>query len=133
MDECQTSARRADGRLATLGDVDWFSARSNQEVSLCSMDPKLQVDSSGVSLRACMFVSCARAPSGETEVDCGTTARVADVGPGWPEGCCSTGIDPEVGLDFDCGGFEDSAAVFVRVDSVDESVGCVEYGVELEF
>lgn len=122
IDDCDSSGSTLVGTLDGPDDADWFRYQGT-DVFGCVVDPTRSLTADG-GLRMCKFAECL---SGAASVSCenGSTAAVSPKG---NPGCChSQGF----GMDVDCPGADDDAAISIRLDQ--GQGGCVGYSVAYHY
>ncbi|MDC0719161.1 hypothetical protein [Nannocystis bainbridge] len=105
-------------------DVDWYTF-AGDDAFLNYVDPvRSLVQQNGSGGRVCVYLQC---NSGGTSINCsGATPDTAPLG---QKGCCST---TSVAPKLDCDGLDDSAKIWIRVDTPD-SLACVPYQLDYHF
>ena len=109
------------GTVAGGGDVDWYVYEGDDTI-FGAVDPTRVVDGKGQA-RLCVYAECLE---GGTSVSCGDL-EVATA-PQGQKGCCGYG---EVRPKLECGGFDDAAMIWIRVDQPQPE--CVPYDLDYHF
>ncbi|MCY0994411.1 hypothetical protein OV203_45215 [Nannocystis sp. ILAH1] len=105
-------------------DVDWYTF-AGDDAFLNYVDPvRSLVQQNGSGGRVCVYLQC---NGGGTSINCnGATPDIAPLG---QKGCCSAST---VAPKLNCDGLDDSAKVWLRVDTPD-NLACVPYQLDYHF
>ncbi|MCA9657319.1 MAG: hypothetical protein KC486_03175 [Myxococcales bacterium] len=109
------------GTVAGGVDVDWYVYEGDDTI-FGAVDPTRVVDGKGQA-RLCVYAECLE---GGTSVSCGDLE--AATAPQGQKGCCGYG---EVRPKLECGGFDDAAMIWIRVDQPQPE--CVPYDLDYHF
>jgi hypothetical protein len=125
VNDCDGSGGGFHGVVAGGMDSDYWTFRGNDKS--CVVDPT--VTNHSASIRVCAFPQCVSGATAFKKCSRGTAAKL----PSGLNGCCVDGVG-DATVDFSCSsvGFDDSADIFIRVDSPGAE-GCLPYDVEYHF
>jgi len=124
IDDCDGSGSFLSAVSSGMGDVDWLHFFGTDTTG-CSVDPTVEVDAPG--LRLCAYIIC---PEGITTIT-GCTHGSPDSSLADTPGCCTTGTKAMT-VQMNCGGIDDSADVYIRIDQPDSDM-CIPYDVSYHF
>lgn len=132
--DCDSDQRTVTGMLSGSADHDWYRLQASDNFG-CSVDPRLSVNSGGISVRACAYVACLSGTN--SALSCGNGAAASTSLPGYL-GCCLTGANPTFTFDYacDCGTFcvnDNTAQVRVEVSNLASSAACVSTSAVIKF
>lgn len=112
------------GTIKGANDVDWFTF-AGDDAFLNYVDPvRSLVAQNGGGGRVCVYLQC---NSGGTSINCGSATD--DIAPLGQKGCCSAS---SVAPKLNCGGLDDSARIWIRVDTP-QNLACVPYQLDYHF
>ncbi|WAS98072.1 hypothetical protein [Nannocystis punicea] len=112
------------GTIRGANDIDWYTF-AGDDAFLNYVDPVRSLfQQNGSGGQVCVYIQCS---SGSTSINCnGATPSTAPLG---QKGCCSpTSVAPKL----NCGGLDDSAKLWIRVDTPD-NLACVPYQLDYHF
>lgn len=125
IDDCDGSGDKFAGTVGGA-DVDYWTFKGSDKFG-CTVDPSV-TNHSG-SVRVCVFAQCLSGTTEFKKCNAGTAFKL----PSGLDGCCTDGPG-DASLDFKCTlvGTDDSADVFIRVDSPGATT-CLPYDVDYHF
>ncbi len=137
MTDCEESTLTASGELSDSADEDWYTGYADDENYIdaaCQVNPRLNVQSGGVQVRACLFLRCDNNDN-RTICQSGSALETPFDMPGY-EGCCLTAANPQFTVDFACG--DDwtpnwDATVRARIDQLSAGNQCQPYSVLINY
>lgn len=112
------------GTIVGADDVDWYQY-SGYDALFNQVDPTRTLVAESDAGRLCVYLQCDK---GGTTVVC-DAKDTPDTAPMGQQGCCGTGT---VSPYLDCGGLDDSATVWIRVDNPD-GLACIPYRVDYHY
>lgn len=112
------------GTLKGPADVDWFTF-SGVDALLNVVDPSRSLIAQNDAGRVCVYLQCGK---GTTTVNC-AAPDTPDTAPMGQKGCCGTGT---VAPALNCGGLDDSAKVWIKLDNPD-AIACIPYQLDYHF